>query len=177
MAQESPALSGQILEEQNEFSITEVCSICSVEERQVVELVEQGIIERHSVTQWRFSADDLRRARISLRLQRDLGVNPAGAALVLDLLERIEALERRLHGDIDDVGSARGANVRAGSRPGNRRKALETALRGGKSGLRWTECQVTPGGREPTESATESRPPKCPPEKSGVGAGKGETVR
>ena len=98
MAPESPALSGQILEEQSEFSITEVCSICCVEERQVVELVEQGIIERRSVSQWRFSADDLRRARISLRLQRDLGVNPAGAALVLDLLERIEALQR-LHGD------------------------------------------------------------------------------
>src|SRR5205807_2453740 len=31
---------------------------------------------------------------------------------------------------------------------------------GGKSGLRRIGCQVTPGGREPTESATESRPPK-----------------
>ena len=31
---------------------------------------------------------------------------------------------------------------------------------GGKSGLRRIRCQVTPGGREPTESATESRPPK-----------------
>ena len=32
--------------------------------------------------------------------------------------------------------------------------------RGGKSGLQWTRCQVIPGGREPTESATESKPPK-----------------
>ena len=31
---------------------------------------------------------------------------------------------------------------------------------GGKSGLHRAECQVTPGGREPTESATESVPPK-----------------
>jgi len=54
------------------------------------------------------------------------------------------------------------ANVLAGSRLGNRREALATVLRGGKSGLRWTRCQVTPGGREPTESATESRPPKYP---------------
>jgi chaperone modulatory protein CbpM len=98
MATEAPELSGQILEEQTEFSITEVCSICAVEERQIVELVEQGVIEVRSVTQWRFSADDLRRARISVHLQRDLGVNPAGAALVLDLLERIESLESRLRG-------------------------------------------------------------------------------
>src|SRR5690606_24557681 len=31
---------------------------------------------------------------------------------------------------------------------------------GGKSGLHWAGCQVTPGGREPTESATENKPPK-----------------
>ena len=31
---------------------------------------------------------------------------------------------------------------------------------GGKSGLRRARCQVTPGGREPTESATENKPPK-----------------
>ena len=30
---------------------------------------------------------------------------------------------------------------------------------GGKSGLRWAGCQVTPGRREPTESATENIPP------------------
>jgi chaperone modulatory protein CbpM len=96
MPQEFPVLTGQILEEQIEFSITEFCSICAVAERQIVELVEAGVISTTSVTQWRFSGADLRRARISLRLQRDLGVNPAGTALVLDLLERIESLERRL---------------------------------------------------------------------------------
>ena len=32
-------------------------------------------------------------------------------------------------------------------------------VRRGKSGLHRVECQVTPGGREPTESAAESEPP------------------
>jgi chaperone modulatory protein CbpM len=96
MPQESPALTGHIVEEQSDISITEFCSICSLEERQVVELVQEGVIATTCVTQWRFNGDALRRARISLRLQRDLGVNPAGSALVLDLLEHIEALERRL---------------------------------------------------------------------------------
>ena len=40
---------------------------------------------------------------------------------------------------------------------------------GGKSGLLRTGRQVTPGGREPTESATENIPP--------ASAGKGEMVR
>ena len=39
-------------------------------------------------------------------------------------------------------------------------KAVSGSRGGGKSGLRRIRCQVTPGGREPTESATESRPPK-----------------
>jgi chaperone modulatory protein CbpM len=98
MPPENPALAGQILEEQSEFSITEFCSICAVDERRIVELVEEGVISTTSVTQWRFSGDALRRARISLRLQRDLGVNAAGTAVVLDLLEHIESLERRLRG-------------------------------------------------------------------------------
>ncbi len=38
-------------------------------------------------------ADDLRRLRKALRLRRSLGVNLSGAAVILELLERIEALE------------------------------------------------------------------------------------
>ena len=37
--------------------------------------------------------------------------------------------------------------------------ATGNAAAGGKSGLHRTECQVTPGRREPMESAAESRPP------------------
>jgi len=48
------------------------------------------------------------------------------------------------------------------------RQSLNLVLRG-KSGLRRAECQVTPGGREPTESAAESEPP--------ASVGKGEKVR
>ena len=43
-----------------------------------------------------FPSSSLRRARIRLHLQRDLGVNLTGAALALDLLERIEELRARL---------------------------------------------------------------------------------
>ena len=50
---------------------------------------------------------------------------------------------------------------RRGSWLGNRCATPARVKRGGKSGLQWTRCQVMPGGREPTESATENRPPKC----------------
>ena len=50
---------------------------------------------------------------------------------------------------------------------------IDRVLRRGKSGLHRVECQVTPGGRKPTESAAESEPPTS---FSGM-AGKGEKVR
>ena len=43
-----------------------------------------------------FSAASLRRTRVTVSLQRDLGVNLPGAALALDLLERIAELDAQL---------------------------------------------------------------------------------
>lgn len=60
--------------------------------------MEQGILEpsgrrgRH----WCFPYASVRRTSVALRLQEDLGVNLAGAALALELLERIDKLNARL---------------------------------------------------------------------------------
>jgi chaperone modulatory protein CbpM len=68
----------------------------AVEERRVVEWVEEGVISvlEADAAQWRFSGAQLRRARIALRLERDLGINAAGVALVLELLEELQQLRR-----------------------------------------------------------------------------------
>src|SRR6201999_828914 len=56
---------------------------------------------------------------------------------------------------------SRGGQVRMVDDEGGRAIAAFHRLgRGRKSGLPRITCQVTPGGREPTESATENRPPK-----------------
>jgi len=93
-----PQLSGIILEEQTELTLAEVCRACTVNVNCIVELVEEGVItpigrEPH---RWRFSGTHMRRATVALRLQRDLGVNLAGAALALQLLDEVEALQARL---------------------------------------------------------------------------------
>jgi chaperone modulatory protein CbpM len=61
-------------------------------------MVEQGILEPSGRRgpHWCFPLSSLKRTRITLHLQRDLGVNLEGAALVLDLLDRIEDLNARL---------------------------------------------------------------------------------
>ena len=88
----------ELLDEQTLFTLAELCRSCGVEADFIEALVEEGILEpagrrgRH----WCFPARSLRRTRVTLHLQQDLGLNLAGAALALDLLERIEELEARL---------------------------------------------------------------------------------
>lgn len=91
-------LSGEVLEEDVELTLAELCCACQVSAERVFELVQEGIVEPQgrNPAQWRFRGVSVCRVRSALRLERDLGVNVAGAALALDLLEEIEALRRRL---------------------------------------------------------------------------------
>jgi chaperone modulatory protein CbpM len=86
---------GCIVEEQSPLSIEELCSLCAVERQFILELLEEGVLEAVPSVELRFMGQSLRRVRLARRLHRDLGVNVAGAALVIELLERIEMLEGR----------------------------------------------------------------------------------
>ncbi len=90
----------EIVEERTVLGIADLSRIFAVEESHIVELVEEGVlsvVEVHA-TQWRFSGSALRRMRIALSLERDLGVNLPGVALALDLLEELEQLRRERKG-------------------------------------------------------------------------------
>ena len=69
----------------------------------MVTLVREGILDPANdaldwgrAGRWRFHISSVRRVRTVVRLQRDLGVNLPGAALALELLDRIAELQRRL---------------------------------------------------------------------------------
>ena len=91
-------LTGDILDEQGELSLPELCHACSMEIVQIVELVDEGILRPSGRAQpsWRFSAVSILTVKRTIRLQRDLGVNLPGVALVLDLMEEIEQLKARI---------------------------------------------------------------------------------
>ena len=101
-------LEGILLDENIELSLNDLCRACSCSEQWLIELVEEGALEPEGgapilgqtiaaqAQQWRFSAISLERARIAMRLQRDLEINLAGVALALDLLNEIENLKSRL---------------------------------------------------------------------------------
>jgi chaperone modulatory protein CbpM len=69
-----------------------------VETREIVELVEEGILNVavNEAGEWQFSGEALRRARLALRLHRDLEVNLAGVALALQLMAEIDGLRRAI---------------------------------------------------------------------------------
>lgn len=91
-------LPGEVLEEETELSLADLCRVCGLPAEQVFELVEEGLIEPlgRDPRQWRFRGASVQRIRCAQRLQRDLSVNVAGAALALELLEEIDRLRVRL---------------------------------------------------------------------------------
>ena len=93
-----PQLAGIVLDEQAELTLAELCRACAAQDELIIELVEEGVIEPigPEPARWRFTAVHLRRARVAVRLQRDLGLNLAGAALALQLLDDVETLRAQL---------------------------------------------------------------------------------
>jgi chaperone modulatory protein CbpM len=90
--------SGEVIDERTELTVDEVCRACAMQQEWIVKLVEEGVLEPRGQSQasWRFTGGQLQSALTIVRLQRDLGVNVAGAALALELLDEIETLRRRL---------------------------------------------------------------------------------
>lgn len=95
-----------VVEEQVQFTLLELSRACGADRELLVALVDEGVLTPigaqppqppQQPQDWRFGDSSLRRAHTALRLTRDLELNLAGAALVLDLLEQIDALRSHLH--------------------------------------------------------------------------------
>jgi len=95
---ENSLFEGQVIDDRTEITIVQLCRRCSVETELVQRLVDEGIIEpsRQEGDMLYFPHSCARRTQVVLRLRSDLGVNMAGAALALELLDRIENLQARL---------------------------------------------------------------------------------
>lgn len=74
----------------------EVAKRCGIHPEMVKRLVVLGLIDPVESAPDLFFPEVTIRIQRVLRLRRDLGVNYSAAALILDLLDRIEELEQRL---------------------------------------------------------------------------------
>jgi chaperone modulatory protein CbpM len=90
-------LSGTIFEDSSLLTLKDLSRMCATDEQHIVEFVHEGVLSVVEVsTEWHFSGAALRRARVALRLERDLELNLPGVALALDLMEELEQLRRAL---------------------------------------------------------------------------------
>ena len=95
---EHQVLAGAIFEETALLTVKDLSRMCAVDERHIVEFVEEGVLSVVEIdtTEWHFTGAALRRARLALRLERDLEINLAGVALALELMEELQTLRRKL---------------------------------------------------------------------------------
>lgn len=99
MSKTTPTVAqADLVEHDVEFTLIELSRACRTNSEQLIALVYEGVLtpSGDEPQQWRFGGNTLQRARAALRLTRDLELNAAGTALVLDLLGEIEALRSRL---------------------------------------------------------------------------------
>ncbi|MDB5814323.1 MAG: MerR family transcriptional regulator [Rhodocyclales bacterium] len=92
------SLQGLIVEEEILLSLSELCQACRAREELITAWVMEGVLEPEGARpqEWRFAGHSLRRARLALRLTRDLEVNTAGIAVALDLMDEIATLKAQL---------------------------------------------------------------------------------
>ena len=96
-----------VMEDITDLTLDDLCRACSAQAEVIAQLVSEGVIDitsvdTHPVTaqlpsQWRFTGVHLHRAKIAMRLHHDLGVNFAGAALALQLMDELHEARSLLH--------------------------------------------------------------------------------
>jgi len=93
-----PMMAGIILEEEIELSLSDLCRSCRVDTDFVVALIQEGVIDplEPAARRWTFGGQSLTRLRRAVNLHQDLGLNLAGIALALELLEDRERLRAEL---------------------------------------------------------------------------------
>jgi chaperone modulatory protein CbpM len=95
-------VSSHVMEDITELTLSDLCRACAAQTDIIVELVTEGVIDITLIEQtappeqWRFTGLHLHRAKVAMRLHRDLGVNFAGAALALQLMDERELLKLQL---------------------------------------------------------------------------------
>ncbi|MCF6193349.1 MAG: chaperone modulator CbpM [Kangiellaceae bacterium] len=94
-----PIISGDILDSFTRLKQPEFQRICQISGQFLTEMIEEGIIEPEIQSEresenYLFNGIHIRQARRANRLSCDLGINPPGIALVLELLDKIERLEK-----------------------------------------------------------------------------------
>lgn len=89
---------GRLADDEEPVALLDICQQFMIQENELLEWVYEGIVtpQRDEKEQYRFSILMVERIRKVHRLKRDFELNTTGVALVMDLLDRIESLEKEM---------------------------------------------------------------------------------
>ena len=75
------------------LTVGELCAVVGLSERRLVRLLRLGIVEPSAPGSTQFTAATARRLKRMMRLRQQLGVGSIGASIIVDLLDRLAAVE------------------------------------------------------------------------------------
>ena len=90
--------SADLVSDAPELTLEDICNACGISHEEIATYVAEGVVDPHGSqsVHWRFSRLSVVRVQRARRLEHDLGLNAAGAALAMQLIAEIEALRTRL---------------------------------------------------------------------------------
>ena len=90
--------SADLVSDAPELTIEDICNACGISHEEIATYVAEGVVDPHGSqsVHWRFSRLSVIRVQRARRLEHDLGLNAAGAALAMQLMAEIETLRNRL---------------------------------------------------------------------------------
>ena len=92
------AMEAVIVENDLRFTFADLCRACAAKPSFIAALVDEGLVRPSGSgpEDWQFEGEALARVRAASRLTRDLQLDVGAMALVLDLLDEIDALKAQL---------------------------------------------------------------------------------
>lgn len=82
-----------------QVSVKELCQIERITEQMIVEAVDHGIASPQRgtrVTEWVFDTNSVHWLKKAIRLQQDLEIDWIAVAMLIDLLQQKESMEREI---------------------------------------------------------------------------------
>lgn len=86
----------ELLDDRREYTVAELCEVCRIEPRRLVEYVAHGVVTSVGGAGVRYTHVELGRLVRAVRIGRELEVDVPHLALVMDLVETIERQRREL---------------------------------------------------------------------------------
>ncbi len=80
---------------QEAFTLTQVCRLFEIEEKTLLIFEEEGLVGPTETAEGLYTQEDIARIRFILELTDDLGVNLAGAEVIIRMREQMDAMRRQ----------------------------------------------------------------------------------